>query len=55
MYSNPVQNEYAQLASQYDRRWSFYVSTTVQETMHRLGLNSHERILDLGYGDIHHR
>ncbi|MEO0647179.1 MAG: class I SAM-dependent methyltransferase [Cyanobacteria bacterium J06650_10] len=50
MYSDPVQNEYARLAPQYDRRWSFYVNATVQETMHRLSLKSHERILDLGCG-----
>lgn len=50
MHSDPVQNEYAHLAPQYDRRWSFYVNATVQETMHRLDLNSHERILDLGCG-----
>jgi ubiquinone/menaquinone biosynthesis C-methylase UbiE len=50
MHSDPVQNEYAHLAPQYDRRWSFYVNATVQETMHRLDLSSHERILDLGCG-----
>lgn len=50
MHSDPVQNEYAHLAPQYDRRWSFYVNATVQETMHRLDLNSYERILDLGCG-----
>lgn len=50
MHSNPVQNEYAHLAPQYDRRWSYYVNATVQETMHRLALSSHERILDLGCG-----
>jgi ubiquinone/menaquinone biosynthesis C-methylase UbiE len=50
MHPDPVQNEYAHLAPQYDRRWSFYVNATVQETMHRVDLNSHERILDLGCG-----
>lgn len=50
MHSDPVQNEYARLASQYDRRWSFYVNATVQETLYRLDLSSHERILDLGCG-----
>ncbi|MBD2114058.1 MULTISPECIES: class I SAM-dependent methyltransferase [Cyanophyceae] len=50
MYSDPVQKEYAHLAPWYDRRWSFYVDATIQETMHRLDLNSHERILDLGCG-----
>ncbi|MBD2106313.1 class I SAM-dependent methyltransferase [Nodosilinea sp. FACHB-13] len=50
MHADPVQKEYARLAPWYDRRWSFYVDATVQETMHRLELNSHERILDLGCG-----
>lgn len=50
MHPDPAQNEYAHLAPQYDRRWSFYVNATLQETIHRLDLNSHERILDLGCG-----
>jgi ubiquinone/menaquinone biosynthesis C-methylase UbiE len=50
MHSDPVQNEYAHLAPRYDRRWSFYVNATVQETMHRLDVSSHKRILDLGCG-----
>jgi ubiquinone/menaquinone biosynthesis C-methylase UbiE len=50
MYSDPVRAEYARLAPRYDRRWSFYVNATVRETIDRLDLNSHERILDLGCG-----
>ncbi|WP_051463685.1 class I SAM-dependent methyltransferase [Leptolyngbya sp. PCC 6406] len=50
MHSDPVQNEYAHLAPWYDRRFSSYVNATVQETMHRLDLTSHGRILDLGCG-----
>jgi ubiquinone/menaquinone biosynthesis C-methylase UbiE len=50
MYSNPVRAEYARLAPRYDRRWSFYVNATIQATIERLDLNSHERILDLGCG-----
>lgn len=50
MHSDPVQNEYAHLAAQYDRRWSFYVNATVQKTINCLDINSHERILDLGCG-----
>ena len=50
MYSDPVQIEYDRLAPRYDRRWSFYVNATVQETIDRLDLQSHERILDLGCG-----
>lgn len=50
MYSDPVQNEYALLAPRYDRRWSFYVNATVQETMRRVDFSCHKRILDLGCG-----
>ncbi|XZO03144.1 MAG: hypothetical protein ACM65L_05125 [Microcoleus sp.] len=34
MYSDPIQTEYARLAQQYDRRWSFYVNATVEETLY---------------------
>ncbi|MEZ2321626.1 MAG: class I SAM-dependent methyltransferase [Microcoleus sp.] len=50
MYSDPIQTEYARLAQQYDRRWSFYVNATVEETLKRLEINPGERILDLGCG-----
>ncbi|MEK0196207.1 hypothetical protein [Microcoleus anatoxicus] len=50
MYSDPIQTEYARLAEQYDRRWSFYVNATVEETLKRLEINPGERILDLGCG-----
>ncbi len=50
MYSDPIQKEYARLAEQYDRRWSFYVNATVEETLNRLEINPGERILDLGCG-----
>ncbi|NJL89160.1 MAG: methyltransferase domain-containing protein [Coleofasciculaceae cyanobacterium SM2_1_6] len=50
MYSDPVQKEYSRLAGQYDSRWSFYINTTIQETINRLKINSGERILDLGCG-----
>ncbi|MEZ2238484.1 class I SAM-dependent methyltransferase [Microcoleus sp.] len=50
MYSDPVQKEYARLAERYDRRWSFYVNATVEETLKRLEIEPGERILDLGCG-----
>lgn len=50
MYSDPVQKEYAHLAPHYDRRWSFYIETTIQETINRLDIAPQERILDLGCG-----
>jgi ubiquinone/menaquinone biosynthesis C-methylase UbiE len=50
MNSDPVIVEYDRFAHRYDRRWSFYVNATVQETIDRLNLNSDERILDLGCG-----
>lgn len=50
MYSDPVQKEYARLASRYDRRWSFYTDATIRATISRLAVNPHERVLDLGCG-----
>ncbi|WP_341730954.1 methyltransferase domain-containing protein [Microcoleus sp. EPA2] len=50
MYSDPIQTEYARLAEQYDRRWSFYVNATVEKTLNHLEINPGERILDLGCG-----
>ncbi|MBW4655039.1 MAG: L-histidine N(alpha)-methyltransferase [Kaiparowitsia implicata GSE-PSE-MK54-09C] len=54
---DPVQLEYSRLASFYDRRWSFYVQATVQETAQRLTIQPSEQVLDLGCGTgtlIHH-
>ena len=42
--------EYARLAARYDRRWSFYIESTVRETIHRLELGSQDRLLDVGCG-----
>jgi SAM-dependent methyltransferase len=50
MYSDPVQREYSRLADLYDTRWSFYVNTTIRETLNRLEIEPGERILDLGCG-----
>ncbi len=58
IYSDPVQQEYAGIASKYDRRWSFYINTTISETLNRLQKhqalriesNPNPKILDLGCG-----
>ncbi len=49
-YQNSVQKEYAQLAQEYDERWSFYVATTLRETLQRLELHAGEHVLDIGCG-----
>ena len=48
--SDPVLAEYTRLAPDYDRKWSFYIQASVQETLARLRLNKGERILDIGCG-----
>ena len=61
IYSDPVQQEYASIADKYDRRWSFYINTTIIETINRLQKhqvlktnpiehNPNLKILDLGCG-----
>ena len=50
MANTPVQEEYSRLAPNYDQRWSFYVETSLQETINRLNIKPQERILDLGCG-----
>lgn len=50
MTSDPIQKEYARLAPEYDRRWSFYIEATHQATLSRLELHSGDRVLDLGCG-----
>lgn len=42
--------EYAQLASIYDQRWSFYVQATIKATLERLALNPQGQVLDLACG-----
>src|SRR5258706_10018706 len=48
--TDPVIEEYSRVAAEYDRRWSFYVQTTVRETMARLTLRPGERVLEVGCG-----
>src|SRR5262245_53158000 len=49
-HDDPVLEEYTRLARRYDRRWSFYVSASVRETVRRLDLTGAHRILDVGCG-----
>jgi len=48
--SEPVIKEYTQIAAYYDEKWSFYIDTTVRETMARLNLQPTDRVLDVGCG-----
>ena len=45
-----VLNEYSKLASEYDRRWSFYIIATLRETLKRLKIKPTDRLLDIGCG-----
>lgn len=47
---DPVLREYAGLASEYDRRWAFYVSATVRETLRRAKLDEVTSVLDVACG-----
>jgi ubiquinone/menaquinone biosynthesis C-methylase UbiE len=42
--------EYSKLAPVYDRRWSRYIEATIGNTLRRLPLAGHERIIDVGCG-----
>jgi ubiquinone/menaquinone biosynthesis C-methylase UbiE len=45
-----VLGEYARLAPQYERRWSFYVRATCRETLARLRNKPTDSVLDVGCG-----
>jgi ubiquinone/menaquinone biosynthesis C-methylase UbiE len=45
-----VGREFARLASRYDRRWWFYVDASIRETLKRMEVRAHERVLDVGCG-----
>lgn len=45
-----VIKEYTHLASQYDRRWAFYIEATLHETLKRLNIKPTDRLLDIGCG-----
>jgi ubiquinone/menaquinone biosynthesis C-methylase UbiE len=50
MTLDSVQKEYARLAPDYDRRWSFYIEATLQATLSHLEIRSGDLVLDLGCG-----
>lgn len=45
-----VENEYARLASVYDRKWRHYVDATTRETMARIPVSGVGPVLDVGCG-----
>jgi ubiquinone/menaquinone biosynthesis C-methylase UbiE len=47
---DPVVQEYAAQARDYDRTWSFYIEATTQETLKRLPMSPRSRVLDIGCG-----
>lgn len=47
---HPVRREYAQLAPEYESRWSHYVNASVDETLRRLAPRPGDAILDVGCG-----
>ena len=47
---DPIVREYAAAAADYDRRWRFYIDATTRETLARMQLRGHERLLDVGCG-----
>lgn len=49
-HEDPVLTEYARLARQYDRRWSFYIKATIGETLKRLSPHPGDALLDVGCG-----
>ena len=48
--SEAVLREYARLAPQYDRKWSFYIRATTRETIARLPMRPTDALLDVGCG-----
>lgn len=46
----PIIKEYSRLAKAYDSRWSFYIESTIRETVKRLSLQPTDRVLDVGCG-----
>ncbi len=42
--------KYGRLAREYESRWSFYVESTVRETLERLSVRSGDRVLDVACG-----
>ncbi|MBI5758992.1 MAG: methyltransferase domain-containing protein [Planctomycetales bacterium] len=47
---DPVLREYAELAQDYDRRWAFYVSATLRETLECVQFEGVASVLDVACG-----
>ena len=47
---DPVLIEYSKLAPQYDRRWSFYIEASIQQTLRRFRVSPGDHVLDIGCG-----
>lgn len=47
---DPVVEEYAQAAKDYDKKWSFYIEATTRETIARISVQPTDRVLDIGCG-----
>jgi ubiquinone/menaquinone biosynthesis C-methylase UbiE len=45
-----ARREYADLAQRYDRRWSWYIRASVNETLRRVHPRPGDRVLDVGCG-----
>ncbi|MCF6158961.1 MAG: class I SAM-dependent methyltransferase [wastewater metagenome] len=48
--TDAIIREYNHLAPEYDRRWSFYIAETIQETLKRLDIKPDSKLLDIGCG-----
>lgn len=48
--ADPIVTEYSAAAKDYDRKWSFYIEATTRETLKRLPIGPHARVLDVGCG-----
>ena len=47
---DPVVAHYSKLAADYDNRWSFYLESTIRETLRRLPIAKGDSVLDVGCG-----
>jgi ubiquinone/menaquinone biosynthesis C-methylase UbiE len=47
---DPIVAHYSKLAADYDNRWSFYLESTIRETLCRLPIKSGDSVLDVGCG-----
>ena len=48
--ADPVVEEYARAAREYDKKWWFYVEATTRETLRRIPMTGVNRVLDVGCG-----